>query len=498
MTVWLWIGFIGFIAGLVILDLGLLSRRPRAISPVEARGTVALWALAAVLCTVVVHHVYDNDLFALEQTVGHRTDGPSAALQFITAFIVEVSLSLENIAVMALLITHFKVDPALRSRLLFLAIVTSLVLRGAFILVGASLLDLAWTKWLFVAILLLATWRLLVMPDETADLEHKWLVRVARRIRAAPTQHGHALFERVASSGRGAAWVATPLMVAFLATAAADFSVALDSVPAVFAITRDPFIAFASNALAILTMRSLFFALPQVGRLRFMKPALATLMVGFAAKILIKHYYDEIPTAWTLIGVGAVMMTAIGASLWSTRGQLTAAERPPALADAAEAVAVTRRNLRKIVILIIGTFILFVAAPLIGALPGPGGIFVAAFGLGILATEFVWARRLLHKLKTQGQFMQDTTDTIAAKTPPWAPPLVIAAFALALWRFVHLVPTINALFWLSLHRFWPPHHGPLRPRIFYLASIGVFLALGYWAYSSIAFSVRRRRSSPSP
>lgn len=480
MTVWLWIGFIGLIAFLAILDFGLLSRRPRAVTAVEARASVALWALAAVACAVVVHIVYDNDLFGLKPAAGAAADiakaaglpidGANAALQFITAFIVEVSLSLENLAVMALLITYFKVDPTLRSRLLFLAILASLLLRAGLIFIGVSLLDYSWTKWLFAGVLLVATWRLLVMPDETADLEHKWLVRVSRRIPKEATQHGQSLVVR-----RNGRWLATPLMIAFLATAAADFSLALDSVPAVFAITRDPFIAFASNALAILTMRSLYFALPSIGRLRYMKPALAVLMIGFAVKILLKNEYGEIPTAWTLIGVSVVMIISIGLSLWSTRGELTAAERPPALADAAEAVAVTRRNLRKIVILIVGTLVLVVLAPLVGLLPGPGGIVVFAAGLGILATEFVWARRLLHKLKDGGQLMQKTTDTIAAKTPFWLPPLVIAGLAWGVWWGMHHLETPKWRYTLLG------------------ASIGFFLALGYWSYASIAAAVRRRR-----
>jgi tellurite resistance protein TerC len=475
MTVWLWIGFISFIAGLVVLDLGLVSRRPRAISAVEAQASVALWAMAAVLCTVVVHYVYDQDLLGIEQTIGRPKDGASAALQFITAFIVEVSLSLENLAVMALLIAYFKVDLTLRSRLLFLAILTSLMLRAGFILVGAALLDFGWIRWVFSGVLVLACWRLLVMPDETSDLEHKWLVRIARRIPAVPVQRGQALVDRrdTPRGPRTGALAATPLMVAFLATAAADLSLALDSVPAVFAITRDPFIAFASNALAILTMRSLFFALPSIGRIRYMKPALAALMIGFAVKLLLTREYNEIPTAWTLIIVCAIMTVAIGVSLWRTRGELIAAERPPALADAAEAIAVTRKNLRKIVILIVGTAVLIVAIP-VGMLPGPGGLVVAAFGLGILATEFIWARRLLKRLKEGGQFMQRTTDTIAAKTPPWVPPLAMVLLGVGVWQLAR--------------------HGPISPKFVYMTSVGFFLALGYWAYSSISAARRRTRT----
>jgi hypothetical protein len=222
-------------------------------------------------------------------------------------------------------------------------------------------------------------------------------------------------------------------------------------------------------------MRSLFFALPSIGRLRFMKPALAILMIGFAAKIVLKNYaYNEIHTAWTLIVVCTVMMAAVGVSLWKTRGELTVAERPPALADAAEAVAITRRNLRKIVILIVGTFILVVAAPLVGLLPGPGGILVAAAGLGILATEFIWARRLLHKLKEGGQFVQQTTDSIAAKTPVWLPPLLIVGLAYGVYELAHHVS---------------------KPKYVYFPSIGVFLAMGYWAYASIAARLRRGRKA---
>lgn len=508
MTIWLWIGFAGLLLMLVALDLGVLSRRPRAVSAPEARASTALWLLAAAAAAWGVGLIYHHDLFGIEQTIGHPGGGWQAALQFLTAYATELALTLDNIVVLAAVFAFFRVPPELRARLLFWTVLCCLVLRLGMVLGGAWLMQDPRVSWLFGFLLVVSALRLATLPDEQADLSQRWLVRLVSRLPTRGQMQGQRLLVR---GGEGRGWSLTPLAAVVFVAVAADLSFATDSIPAVFAVTRDPFIAFTSNALAILALRSLYFSVaPFMARLRYLKVAVSLVLLYLAVKMFTRHYALA-PTWVTLAVVVSVTGAGVGLSVWHARrraakllatppgptlsgagpapgpelalahpGESPAdaeAARPTPLEDLVEAAEVTRRNLRKILILIAGTFIVVVLAPLVGFLPGPGGIIVAGFGLALLATEFVWAKRLLDRLKQQGDRMQKGTGTLADRSPAWLAPVVVLGYWPVVWALTTFAPLPA---WM------------VKP--LWLGSIGGFLAVAYWAFLVARRVVRARRA----
>lgn len=435
MTLTLWLCFLAAIAGLIALDLGVLSRRPRAVTPLEALASVALWILGAAGAALAIFHIYENDFGGLEQALSaplpalsaeRNLDGHSALLQFAAGYVLETILSLDNLAVMALIFAYFRIPAHLLSRALFWTILLALIVRLLMVLGGAWLLrNVAFAHYVMAGLLAVATVRTLLLPDAETDFSRTWIVRLVRRV--LPTSlgdDGQRLLTR-----RGSRLAATPLAMAVIVASLTDITFAADSIPAVFAVTHDPFLAFSSNALALLGLRSIFFAIQGVmGHLRYLKITLTLVLLVVAGKMLVFDYSPPWSIA-ALIAVGGLGLAGIGASLaylrFSSPGAVVL--RPAPIADVVEAVAITRRNLRKILILIAGTVVVL-AGLAVGPLPGPGGIVVVGAGLGLLATEFIWARRLLLNLKVQSEVLAKHTDRVAARVSVWTVPALIVAY----------------------------------------------------------------------
>ena len=213
-------------------------------------------------------------------------------------------------------------------------------------------------------------------------------------------------------------------------TGTADITYAADSIPVAFSITRDPFIAFAASACVILMLRSLFLALGGAVRsFRFMKLAVGATLCYFMIKLFLLPRAD-VP-AWLTLAVVPAIYGGFGVASWLHHRSLGfapgPATRPAPVADLAEAIVATKRNLRKVMILIAGT-LLIMSAAVVGPLPGPGGSIVFFAGLGLLATEFVWARRLLLQLKDQAEKFGKQTDLLTAKTGIWPVPVIMVGF----------------------------------------------------------------------
>lgn len=491
MTLWLWLAFLLIVGTLIVVDLGLVTRRPRIVTPIEALASFSLWVLSAVGFSLLVWYVYEKNWLDLERTLSEvmgppESDltGQKAWLQWLTAYIVEIALSLDNIAIAALLLRYFKIPGPLIGRTLFWGTLVSFVVRLELILGGAWLLkSFDWVKWAFCGVLVLAMLRTLLAPDEHTDFDRRLAVRAIRRVvRVSPTHHGHRLFTTVEGG-----FAITPIMLVVLTLAIADLTFAVDSAPALFSVTRDPFLAFSASAFALMALRSLYFALAGVlGRFRYLRVSLVFVLLCMAGKMALssRHaaYYNIQPTLITLALVATIMAFGVGASAIHNRLKARSpaedlAARPTPLEDLSDAVEVTRRNFRKVVILIIGSAIVLIAAPLVGFLPGPGGIFVAAAGLALLATEFVWAKRLLHRLKNQGKLMAERADRVAAQTSPWLIPPVVVAYAAAVVLVAHWV--------------FRGHETTV-----YLASIGPAIAIGYWAVRTIAAVRRSKGGAP--
>lgn len=299
-NMWLWVGFNGFVFTLLALDLGVLHRRAHEVSMREA----ATWSTAWVV-------------LALAFAAGVRSAmGPDAGLEFLTGYVVEKALSVDNLFVFVVIFASFRVPAELQHRVLFWGVLGALVMRAIMIAAGAALLaSFHWIMYVFGALLLLTAWRLLVPAAGEGQLVNGLAVRlVGRVLRVTPDYHGQRFFVRLRAGERTVLY-ATPLFVALVTVELADAVFAVDSIPAVFAVTRDPFLVYSSNVFAILGLRSLYFLLAgAVRRFIYLKPAVALVLVIVGLKMLVSDFY-KVPASVSLPVILAVFAVALLASL---------------------------------------------------------------------------------------------------------------------------------------------------------------------------------------
>ncbi|MFQ5670189.1 MAG: TerC/Alx family metal homeostasis membrane protein [Acidobacteriota bacterium] len=393
MVVWLWIAFIAGVLLLLALDLGVFNRTAHVVTTAEALGWSAFWISLALAFNAVIGLLYEHHLFGIGLETGLELSGRQAALQFFTGYLIEKSLSLDNIFVIALILAYFHVPQSNQHRLLFWGVLGALVMRGCMIGIGATLiLNVSWIVYAFGGILLLTSAKMLVMRHHNVDPGRNPLVPLVRRLYPVSGDYvGAQFFTRV--GGRRAV---TPMALALIVVETSDLLFAVDSVPAVFAVTRDPFLVYTSNIFAILGLRSLYFLLASVmDKFRYLKFSLVFILAFVGIKMLISHYY-AIPTFTSLAIIVGLLMVGILASLLGA-GRGTAALKSPLPGGVAGLAQLTYQKARKMVVLIIGATLLLIGVALL-VLPGPGTLIIL-IGLALLATEFVWARRLLRKLK---------------------------------------------------------------------------------------------------
>jgi tellurite resistance protein TerC len=309
----LWIGFIALVLVLLALDLNVFHRRARLVAAPEALAWSGLWISLALLFNVSIYFVYEYHWYGLDIPSG-EPDGRAAAFYFFTGYVVEKSLSVDNIFVIALIFSYFGVPALYQHRLLFWGVLGALVMRGAMIGAGAALVKrFDWLLYILGAFLIASAVRMLLARQEP-DPKNNLLVKGVRRLFPVTENFvGSKFITR--SRGR---LMLTPLALALVAVESADAIFAVDSVPAVLAITLDPFIVFTSNVFAILGLRSLFFALAGIlDRFRYMKLSLAALLALIGAKMLLKDLLKGVSglTYYTLGVIALVLMAGILASL---------------------------------------------------------------------------------------------------------------------------------------------------------------------------------------
>jgi tellurite resistance protein TerC len=302
-NMWFWVIFIAFVLAMLALDLGVFHRKVHVVHPKEASIWVAVWvglalAFAAGLFVIYGHHV---------------------ALTFLTGYVIEESLSIDNIFVMVLIFEYFKVPAICQHRVLFYGILGALVMRGLFIGIGTVLLArFHWVIYVFGAMLIVTGIRMALKQDEEFEGEKNPVVRGARRILPlSPDFHGKHFF--VVQNGRK---MATPLFLVLVLVEITDLVFAIDSIPAIFGVTRDPFIVFTSNIFAILGLRSLYFLLAAVvDRFYLLKYGIAMILTFVGAKMLGENWFhvDVLPSLAIILGV---LGASIAASLiWPRREQ---------------------------------------------------------------------------------------------------------------------------------------------------------------------------------
>jgi tellurite resistance protein TerC len=295
---YLWVGFGVAVAAAIALDLGLMHRKAHRIGVKEALAESAGWIGLALAFNIWVYI-----------SMGHQ-----AGIEFLTSYVVEKSLSVDNIFVFLLIFQGLAVPSQLQHKVLYYGIVGALVMRAIFVFAGVALLNrFHVVLFVFGAILLLTAARMLLPGGHKVQPERNLLVRGARRI--VPVTPG---YEGGHFLARGAKeWSATPLLLALIAVEATDIVFAVDSVPAVLAITRDTFIAYSSNVFAILGLRALYFAMADLlPRFRFLRPGLAAILMFTGAKMLASDRI-RISTDVSLGVIVGIMALMIGASvLW--------------------------------------------------------------------------------------------------------------------------------------------------------------------------------------
>lgn len=295
-----WVAFSAFVLVLLVLDLGVLNRRDQVMSLHRSLLMTKFYVLLALAFGAGVWVV----------------KGPVSGMEFLTGYLIELSLSIDNIFVISLVFTAFAVPPQYQHRVLFWGIIGALVMRGAMIVAGTALVrEFHWIIYVFGGFLVFTGVKMLAAADEEASPEKVWLVRLARRFfRVTPEFHAQQFFVR-----QSHVWHATPLFLALVAVEAVDVVFAVDSIPAIFAITTDPFIVFTSNVFAILGLRSLYFALAGLlPRFRYLKYGLAVLLVVIGVKMLASGYYI-IPTWIALLLIVGIIGGSVVLSMWKTR-----------------------------------------------------------------------------------------------------------------------------------------------------------------------------------
>jgi tellurite resistance protein TerC len=323
---WFYALFVAAVLGLLALDLGVFRRDERAVGFREALAWCGVWVTLALL--------FNAGLYAyLRWRLGPTPAAVEVALEFLTGYVVEYSLSVDNIFVFVLVFRYFGVAARYQHRVLFYGILGALVFRAVFIALGSVLMQFHWVVWLFGAFLIVTAVKMVFTADETVDPSRNLLVRAARRVLPVTAEFRGPRFV-VREGGRRRA---TPLLLALLALEATDIVFAIDSVPAIFAITREPFIVFTSNIFAILGLRSMYFMLGgAVERFHLLRYGLAVvlLFVGLKMVWLDAWFGGKFPIALSLAIIAGVLAASVVASLLVPRpadghGAAEASPTPP-------------------------------------------------------------------------------------------------------------------------------------------------------------------------
>lgn len=315
--IWIWLGFIAFVLLMLALDLGVFHRHAHVISVREALAWSAVWIAMGLAFSVFVYFGYENHWLGLGAQVdpvdGVVNDGASATIKYLTGYVIEKSLSVDNVFVIAMIFAFMGVPAIYQHRVLFWGVLGALVLRGVMIAIGAKLVaEFHWILYLFGVFLIVTALKMLFMKSEETDPNRNIVVRLTRRLFPVTSGfHGEHFLVRAGSAASheapvpGAAEIPdvaveharpgmlmlTPLALALVMVETADLVFAVDSIPAIFAITADPFLVFTSNVFAILGLRSLYFALAgMITKFRFLSVALALVLMLVGVKMLTVHW----------------------------------------------------------------------------------------------------------------------------------------------------------------------------------------------------------------
>lgn len=292
----LWIAFNLFVIVMLVLDLGLFHRKAHVVRLKEALGWSAFWILLAL--------IFNLGLYIWS--------GPGPALQFLTGYLIEKSLSVDNLFVFLLIFSYFRVPQLYHHKVLFWGILGALVMRAMFIFTGVTLINkFHWVIYIFGAFLILTGIKMAVQKDKEVHLERNPVLRLFRKFFPVTAQYDEGKF----FTKRAGQYLATPLFIVLLVVETTDVIFALDSIPAILAISRDPFIVYTSNVFAILGLRALYFALNGIMQLfHYLHYGLALILVFVGVKMLLNDLY-HLPEGIALSVVGSILLLSVLASI---------------------------------------------------------------------------------------------------------------------------------------------------------------------------------------
>jgi tellurite resistance protein TerC len=322
--VWMWTAFLSLIVFLLAFDLGVLNKKDQELGVAQSLWLSAFYIAIAVAFGVYLWWSFENGILVTE-------DGTHAGVAYFTGFFIEKSLSIDNVFVISLIFGFFAIPRKYQYRALVWGIVGVIVLRGLMIGVGAALVqEYSWVLYIFGAFLVFTGIKMLFVSDSDPDFANNPAIRfISKHMRVTNQLHGSHFLVRQPHqvTGKTVTW-ATPLFLALVVINVADLIFAIDSVPAIFAITTDTFVVYTANIMAILGLRALYFALSaMVHRFHYLKYALALVLVFIGGKIFWNQIVGKVDPAISLGVTFSLILGGVVYSLWKTRNeQLTAAE----------------------------------------------------------------------------------------------------------------------------------------------------------------------------
>jgi len=319
----LWVGFFALMLSLLAVDLGLHRRHPHVLSFREAMAWTGFYVTLAIAFSFFIYFSYEKNLWGIGAHLREDLSGSEAALKFFTAWLLEWSLSLDNIFVIALIFAYFQVPAQQQHRVLFWGIMGALVFRTGMVLAGIALLEhIDWFVYVFGALLLFTAIRMLVARHDNLSPDKNPVVRICRRyFPITEGFRGSAFFVR-----EGGRLHATPLALALMVVESTDLLFAVDSIPAALAVTRDPYLVITANMFAVLGLRALYFALAGLmARFRYLKMSLVFILAFIGVKLIISNHI-HMNTSVSLAVIAGFLAVGILASVFF---EDTAPLRPP-------------------------------------------------------------------------------------------------------------------------------------------------------------------------
>lgn len=399
---------VGLVA--VFLDLGVFGRRQRPLGLSAALAWSALWLALALAFTGFVHLAYDLELSRLGgASVGVLT-GQEASLQFFAAFLVEKSIAVANVTVVALILSYFRVPLFEHYRVLFWGILGVVFFRTLTIPLGGWLIHAwPWTAYVLGGLLIASAFRVLVARRDTIDPEKNLAVFLADRWAPPSGALDDGRFLTRWEGKRSG----TPLLHALILVLTADVMFAVDAAPGALAFTREPFLVFSANLFSLLGLRALFYVVyAALDRIRYLQLSLVVLFIGAGLRLILAPHL-AVDDVISLTAAGAILLAGLlGSIFFGSRHPPEAVS--PMIQEIEELVWISYRQARRLVVLLIGTTVMLIGV-VMTVTPGPAFVFIP-LGIAILAIEFAWARRWLARIRsTFGDVEQRISKRLKAR-----------------------------------------------------------------------------------